>query len=87
MPSQVFAIHLAMPDAKRIAEIGREFEHHFPLGDSLVLVRTEKIVSDVAKEAGVSSGDGEPVVGAVFKLNRVFAGYYQSDLRDWLDAE
>lgn len=60
-----------------------KFPASYRLSDSTVLIRTPLLASQIAGKIGFGA-EGQ-VAGAVFKLNDAFAGYYDTDLWDWLD--
>lgn len=81
---RTFVVHLKNPEGALMRSITDKFPEHYSLSDSSLLIRTPLLASQVAELVGLGT-EGGPV-GAVFKLNQAFAGYYDSDLWDWLDA-
>lgn len=53
------------------------------LPNALYLIRTTDLANSVADTLGIGGQDPN-VTGAVIKVNDAYAGYFSSDLWDWL---
>lgn len=76
---------LSQPLVDRIKEDLKGHEGLFPFGETAWILKTN--ISDVeyAREMFNLSAESEtPQVGAVFKLNGSYSGYYYEPLWDWL---
>lgn len=79
---RTYAVYTDSPEVLARARV--LFEENYKVSDQLILVRSGLLTTDVAKKLGLLDGD-EPPTGIVLKLNDASAGYYESDLWDWLD--
>ena len=87
--NRIYAVHFSEtgehslePD-KAIELLEKEYPHHYQLAERLYLVRTTHLADVVARNVGIKA---EPniALGAVFKLNQSYSGYYKRTLWDWL---
>ena len=60
------------------------FKSNYKVDNRLILVRSDLLTTEIARRLGLFDGD-QPPDGVVLKLNDSSAGYYRSDLWDWLD--
>ena len=79
-----FVVVFTEPSAEAGAHLKGKFSDSYELVENTVfLVRSDELSSDVAIKAGIKS---EPRVstGAVFKMNHAYAGYTSKTLWEWL---
>lgn len=80
----VFMIVFTDPSTKAVAHLRSSFPNLYEMvPDTVCLVRSDELSSDVAAKAGIKS---KPQVarGAVFKLNHAYSGFTSKSLWEWL---
>ncbi len=81
----VFLVVFTPSTPRAISRLQSEFPGHYELSENTVyLVRSEELSSDVAAKVGIKS-DPQLATGAVFKLNHAYSGYTKKTLWEWLD--
>ena len=81
----VFVVVFTDPDPAAVQHLRKNFPGLYEMVPNTVcLVRSEELSSDVAIKAGIKS---EPRIskGAVFKLNHAYSGFTSKSLWEWLD--
>ena len=80
----VFAVVFTDPSPRAAKHLQAAFAGAYELvPDTVYLVRSDKLSTDVAERAGIKSDD-RVSRGAVFKLNHAYSGYTSRDLWEWL---
>ncbi len=80
----VFAVVFTDPSPRAAKHLQAVFAGAYELvPDTVYLVRSDKLSTDVAERAGIKSDD-RVSRGAVFKLNHAYSGYTSRDLWEWL---
>lgn len=81
----VFSIVLSESNAQLVERIEDKYPHCYKFNDLVYLVEGDFLAEEVAVEVGIKGDDRvEKALGAVFKLNRSYAGYASRSLWDWL---
>ena len=80
----VFAVVFTDPSPRAAEHLQAAFTGAYELVPNTVyLVRSDKLSTDVAERAGIKSDD-RVSRGAVFKLNHAYSGYTSRSLWEWL---
>ena len=69
-----------------VKRLEKAYPERYKLKDDLYLIKTPDLSQRVTIKVGIK-GDDRIVSGAVFRLNNIYAGYYDVDLWDWLDED
>ena len=79
-----FMVVFTEPSAQAAEHLRGQFPECYELVENTVyLVRSEELSSDVAVKAGFKS-DPRISTGAVFKMNHAYSGYTSRSLWEWL---
>lgn len=79
-----FMVVFTEPSAQAAEHLRGQFPDSYELVENTVyLVRSEELSSDVAVKAGIKS-DPRISTGAVFKMNHAYSGHTSRSLWEWL---
>jgi len=87
MHMRMYAILLNNPSktvSKNIEQKYKKPSAH-KINDTIYLVRTADLASDISKKVGLDGKNEEKPLGLVARLNSTRAGYNLSDLWEWFD--
>ena len=83
---RLFAVMFEEANPEAIKLLEDAYSMNYKLKDGLYLIKTTDLAQKVSKTVGIK-GENRIVSGAVFRLNHIYAGYYNSDLWDWLGED
>ena len=84
--TRIFLVLFSEEKESAQIQLTGEYPSHYQLNPTTFVIRTQHLADQVAKNVGIKGPD-RFISGVVFRLNHVYAGYYRSELWDWMGEE
>jgi len=82
----VFAVVLDAPNASAAARVQDQYPDHYPLSDTLFLVKSDDVAERVARAVGITADESARIQsGVVFRLDHFYSGFTSRALWEWLE--